>query len=103
MFSRRKTETSRSFWAGVDGAPATGAVAECNEADNLDSVTDAFCPTIFWLDNPSTCKLKASDVNGDGRVTVTDQVLVQRAAAGLEDSRTFRCPSPIQFGPLTKF
>ncbi len=39
--------TSSSFWAGVDGAPAVGVVAECNEADNLDSVTEAFCPTIF--------------------------------------------------------
>jgi hypothetical protein len=39
--------TSSNFWAGVDGAPAGGSVAECDETDNVDSVADARCPTIL--------------------------------------------------------
>ncbi|HEY4177350.1 MAG TPA: hypothetical protein VGM90_10975, partial [Kofleriaceae bacterium] len=36
-----------NFWAGVDGAPAVGAVAECNETDNQDTAIGAHCPIIF--------------------------------------------------------
>ncbi|CAN5765044.1 hypothetical protein BH11MYX2_BH11MYX2_09770 [soil metagenome] len=36
-----------NFWAGVDGAPAVGAVAECNELDNQDTAIGAHCPIIF--------------------------------------------------------
>jgi hypothetical protein len=39
--------TMTSFWAGVDGAPAVGSVAECNETDNVDAVADAHCPAIL--------------------------------------------------------
>lgn len=39
--------TYTSFWAGVDGAPAVGAVAECNETDNQDAASDAHCPLIL--------------------------------------------------------
>lgn len=38
--------TSSNFWAGVDGAPDVGAIAECDETDNQDSVADAHCPVI---------------------------------------------------------
>jgi hypothetical protein len=41
------SSTMTSFWAGVDGAPAVGSVAECNETDNVDAVADAHCPAIL--------------------------------------------------------
>ncbi|MGE0397628.1 MAG: FG-GAP repeat domain-containing protein [Kofleriaceae bacterium] len=41
------TTSGTDFWAGVDGAPAVGAVAECDETDNQDATTGAACPTIF--------------------------------------------------------
>jgi hypothetical protein len=41
------SSTMTSFWAGVDGAPAVGSVAECNETDNVDAVADAHCPSIL--------------------------------------------------------
>jgi hypothetical protein len=41
------TTAGTEFWAGVDGAPAVGAIAECDETDNQDATTGAACPTIF--------------------------------------------------------
>lgn len=38
---------SMDFWAGVDGAPATGAITECDELDNQDTAIGAMCPVIF--------------------------------------------------------
>jgi hypothetical protein len=41
------TTSGTDFWAGVDGAPGAGSVAECDETDNQDATSGAACPTIF--------------------------------------------------------
>ena len=41
------TTAGTDFWAGVDGTPGVGTVAECDETDNQDATTGAACPTIF--------------------------------------------------------
>jgi len=41
------TSAGTDFYAGVDGAPGAGAVAECDELNNQDTATGATCPVIL--------------------------------------------------------
>ena len=41
------TSAGTDFYAGVDGAPGAGAIAECDELNNQDTTTGATCPIIL--------------------------------------------------------